>query len=129
LRQRRNAGKNAAPSPRHYFMGGSSDWAHQLIACLKSRGVAFRLGRSPIASLGNDGSWQVTSVDGQGDGAQAFDHIISAVYADVVPTVLGSGLPPSMPKTLASIRYYDSMAIVHHDQRMLPQDRAAWSTY
>lgn len=125
----RAAKEKGTPSPRHYFVNGASDWIHQLVACLKKRGVELRLGDSPTAHLDASRGWRVLSSATPSGGRESFDHVISAVYADVVSRVIALGLPPLMSTLLAQFRYFDSVSIVHSDESMLPEDRSAWSTY
>lgn len=123
------AAAGATPSPRHYFVGGASAWIHQLVRCLTDRGVEFRLGDSPTAYLDPSRGWRVLSSAPPTGAREHFDHVISAVYADVVSQVVALGLPPLMSTMLAQFRYFDSVSIVHDDDAMLPTDPAAWSTY
>lgn len=134
-----------AHSSRHYFIGGASAWIRQLTRCLKERGVEFRLGASPVATLTTpaayDGAadaknapsprlnakWSVTST-ASGERTE-FDHVISAVHADFVGRVIDEGLTPTMITSLSHFDYYNSIAIVHDDDSLLPADKTAWSTY
>lgn len=126
----RRAQKQAdAPSPRHYFVNGASDWIRQLTSCLVARGVEFRLGASPTAYLEGVRGWRVLSPAQPSSGRESFDHVISAVYADTVSRVIALGLPPLMSTFLAQFEYFDSIGIVHEDTSMLPPDPKAWSTY
>ncbi|MEQ9081022.1 MAG: NAD(P)-binding protein [Sandaracinaceae bacterium] len=116
-------------SPRHYFEKGASDWIRQLVRCLEARGVELRLGASPTAYLDATRGWRVLSAATPPGGRESFDHVISAVYADVVSRVVALGLPPLVPTLLSQFAYYDSMAVVHDDVNMLPTDEKMWSTY
>ncbi|MCB9622406.1 MAG: NAD(P)-binding protein [Sandaracinus sp.] len=118
-----------APSPRHYFVNGASDWIRQLTACLQARGVEFRLGASPTAYLDATRGWRVLSSATPAGGRDSFDQVISAVYADTVSRVIALGLPPLMPTLLAQFQYFDSIGIVHDDVSMLPPEEKDWSTY
>jgi predicted NAD/FAD-binding protein len=126
LRSRKADG---AASPRHYFVNGASDWIRQLTHCLQRRGVEFRLGDSPTAYLDPTRGWRVLSSATPSGGRESFDHVISAVYADVVSQVVALGLPPLMSTLLAQFQYYDSVGMMHEDDSMLPTDPAEWSTY
>lgn len=123
------AAKNDSSSPRHYFVDGASQWIAQLVRCLTDRGVELRLGDSPTAWLDPSRGWRVLSAATPSAGRESFDHVVSAVYADVVSQVVALGLPPLMSTMLAHFSYFDSMSIVHDDDAMLPTDPAAWSTY
>lgn len=125
----RAAKQNDEASPRHYFVNGASDWIRQLVRCLEARGVELRLGHSPTAYLDPGRGWRVLSAATPSGGRQSFDHVISAVYADVVSRVIALGLPPLVPTLLSQFEYFDSMAVVHDDQAMLPEDESLWSTY
>jgi hypothetical protein len=129
MRARKQRGAADEPSPRHYFVNGASDWIDKLTQCLVARGVQLRLGASPTAYLNPALGWRVLSAAPETDGRESFDHVISAVYADEVSRVIALGLPPLMPTFLAQFRYLDSMAIVHDDESMLPEDPSQWSDY
>lgn len=124
----RLAANEPSASPRHYFVNGASDWLRQLTRYLTARGVELRLGARPTAYLSEAGAWRVLSA-AEGSGRVQFDHVISAVPAEEVSRAIALGLPPLMDTLLAQFEYLDSMAIVHADESMLPEDRARWSTY
>ncbi len=126
---RKKSVADGAPSPRHYFVNGASDWIRQLVRCLQARGVEMRLGDSPTAYLDPTRGWRVLSGATPPSGRSTFDHVISAVYADTVSRVIALGLPPLMPTLLSQFEYFDSIGIVHDDVAMLPPDTKAWSTY
>jgi predicted NAD/FAD-binding protein len=135
-------------SPRHFFTHGASDWIEKLTRCLKERGVKFCMGKAhhspqepPILDLQTPmtnvrfaeasdtfaAKWKVISPACE-SGAE-FDHVISAVPADRVGQVIDRGLTNRMVTAFSHFDYYNSIGIVHNDESLLPEDKAAWSTY
>ncbi len=80
---------------------------------------------------------EVTLVRRTGDGAvirladghlQRFDHVVMATHADDTLRLLddASDLERSV---LASFRYSENVAVLHSDAGLMPQRRAAWSSW
>jgi predicted NAD/FAD-binding protein len=102
--------------------GGSRGYVERLVAALPA---TLHLG-TPVE--------QVRRLRGRGvelraGGATAvFDHVVLALHSDQALRLLAEPLPRE-EAALRAIRYRDNEVVLHHDTRLLPRRRAAWTSW
>lgn len=66
-------------------------------------------------------------VDTERETGQTFDHVIMGCHSDQALAILGDGATGDERVALGSIPYQDNLAILHTDERVLPERRACWA--
>ena len=62
-------------------------------------------------------------------GAERFDAVVLACHSDQALGMLGAGALPQERAVLGAIRYQSNEAILHTDERLLPERRSAWAAW
>ena len=120
-----NIQKGAAKS-RKYFVDGASSWIHAACRYLEKAGAELRFNVQPGATPAEGGKWVI---DGEGLAPETFDVVISALPADKLGEVFGSGLPSPVARIADGFKYLGSTSYFHTDTSVLPADRSLWKTY
>jgi uncharacterized protein len=105
--------------------GGSVEYVRRLQAALVAEGVDLRLG-APIQGVRRDDGGVL--VRAQGAEWEMFDEVIFATHSDDTLRLL-SDPDPAERAALSAIRYQPNQAVLHADERLMPQRRQAWSSW
>lgn len=87
----------------------------------------------PIARIGCGASQVFTTPEGvvvrDGEGAtQLYDHVVIATHADQALAMLVAP-DAQTQRLLGAFRYHHNLAVLHTDETLMPQRRAAWSSW
>ncbi len=103
--------------------GGSREYVSRLTAGFRDRA---RLSTPVVAvERGSDG---VLVRDLHG-GVDRFDRVIFATHADTTLSILGASATPSERGLLSAFGFAMNEAVLHRDPTLMPQRRAAWSSW
>lgn len=102
--------------------GGSRRYVQRALADIGE----VLLGR-PVVAVERTGN-SVALTDRTGE-TRSFDHVVLTTHADTTLRILGSAATEHERRILGSFRYAPNRAIVHSDQRLMPKQRRAWSSW
>ncbi|WP_218313138.1 NAD(P)/FAD-dependent oxidoreductase [Alteromonas antoniana] len=114
---------NVNDRPQWYtLIGGSHSYIEPITRAFKDN---IRLS-TPVTSVSRtDGTWSVTSADGN---AEQFDDVIFACHSDQALKMLAS--PTQKQKEiLGNIPYSMNDVVMHTDTRILPKRKLAWASW
>ena len=60
---------------------------------------------------------------------QRFDHVVLGCHSDQALAILGQGATDDERAALSAIPYQPNLAILHTDERVLPQRRSCWAAW
>ncbi|WP_445678704.1 NAD(P)/FAD-dependent oxidoreductase [Radicibacter daui] len=103
--------------------GGSRDYVSRMIAGI---GAGVRLGQHITAVRRYPGHVELRDADG---GDHFFDDVVLATHADQALQLLGPDASPAEQELLGAFRYIRNEAVLHGDRALMPQRRAAWSSW
>lgn len=103
-------------------VGGSKTYVAKLTAPF-----AGRIKRDCAAIAVMPGETGVVVRDAKGEAA-SFDHVVLACHADEALAMLASPTPQER-EALGAFSYARNEAVLHSDPRLMPQRRAAWSSW
>ncbi|TBW40709.1 NAD(P)/FAD-dependent oxidoreductase [Siculibacillus lacustris] len=103
-------------------VGGSRNYVERLIRPFADR----ILTATPVVAIRRDP--RGVSVTDAGGTTRRFDHVVVATHADRALALLGD---PSADerRLLGAFRYAANTAVLHSDASLMPQRRAAWSSW
>ncbi len=99
---------------------GARTYVQKMAAALDD----VRLNARLTAVRGDDYAVTVTGADGE----EAFDQVVFACHTDQTAQLLGKGHSEAT-QLLAGIPYQSNTAILHTDQRLLPDRQRAWAAW
>lgn len=108
--------------PWRTVVGGSREYVRRLAAAL---GDGVQTGRA-AARVQRDVRG-VTVIDREGR-TERFDHVVIATHADQALRLLGDADTDELG-LLRAFRYSRNTAVLHTDERLMPQRRAVWSAW
>lgn len=105
--------------------GGSTQYVTRLQASLERRGADIRAGTAVKAVRRTVSGAEVLA---EGSEWEAFDDVVFATHSDQTLGMLtdASGVERA---ALAAIRYQPNRAVLHADERMMPQRKVCWSSW
>lgn len=104
--------------------GGSREYVRTVCAVLKKRGVRLVAG-APVRGVRRVGKGVSVVVRGR---KVVFDAVVMATHADISCTLV-TDLTKREHAILSAFQYEKNAVIVHADETLMPERRAAWSAW
>lgn len=105
----------------HTVRGGARRYVDKILAQ-----VADKRLNSPVQRVQRDADGVRVISQGR---AERFDRLVLACHSDQALALLGEDASAAERDVLGAIRYQPNVAVLHTDERVLPQRRAAWAAW
>jgi uncharacterized protein len=107
--------------PQWYTVsGGARQYVEKIVADVEDRRL-----NTPVRGLWRDAAGVMVQTD---QGSERFDRVVVATHSDQALALLRDPSPQEQ-SVLGAIRYQPNHAVLHTDERALPQRRAAWAAW
>jgi len=107
--------------PQWYTVaGGARQYVDKIVA-----GVDAPRLHTPVRGVWRDAAGVKVQTD---QGSQRFDRVVVATHSDQALALLRDPTPQEQA-VLGAIRYQPNRAVLHTDERVMPQRRAAWAAW
>ncbi|GFP83401.1 probable fatty acid methyltransferase [Phtheirospermum japonicum] len=109
-------------TPRHR----SQDYVNKVKKELEQRGCQVRTNSEVCSVLTNDDGCTITCKDGS---EEVYDDCIIAAHPPDALRMLGNQVTSDEARILGAFQYAHSDIYLHHDNNLMPKNRAAWSSW
>lgn len=104
----------------------SRDYVSRLLADFAAHGGTVHLS-SPVNSVSRHNDFVKLCVDGSDP--LRFDQVVFATHPPETLKILGQDVTEDELRILSAFKYSTNKAYVHHDIRLMPKNRAVWSSW
>lgn len=80
-------------------------------------------------NTGDDSSTTIIRIKDEQDKTHEFDEVIFACHPDQTLKILGSAATDTECRLLGNFKYADNVTYVHSDESLMPQSKAAWTSW
>lgn len=105
----------------------SRDYVNRLIGDFKAHGGTVHLSTKVTAATRNE-RYCTVQVN-HADRPMRFDHLVFATHAPDTLDILGDDATDDERRILSQFEYSTNNAFVHHDERLMPANKAVWSSW
>lgn len=105
----------------------SRDYVNRLIGDFKAHGGTVHVSAKVTAATRNE-RYCTVQVN-HADRPMRFDHLVFATHAPDTLGILGDDVTDDERRILSQFEYSTNNAFVHHDERLMPANKAVWSSW